>query len=447
MTTKNANIKVHHLTRVEGHGNIVVDVREGKIETCEWRVPEAPRFFEAMVRGRHYTEVARITSRICGICSVGHSLASVKATEAALGIKISPQTEKLRRILKHAENFDSHVLHVAFLVAPDLLGAPSVFPLIATHPDIIKKAIILKKVGSDWAGLLSGRSTHPTKVVPGGFASLPGDAYTPAQAEEILKTIKQTILDSVPTVMDIYEVLKSVAGNIPDFTRETEYVGLVDDVEFGLYDGKIGCLMPDGKKELIDVADYKKVTNEWVSPLSTAKYTRHNMDSYMAGSLARVNLNSEQLHPEAKKIVEDLGFKTPCFNPYMNSICQFIEAVHSAYTSVGLIDELLSGGIKDEKPIKPATLSGKGVSAVDVPRGILFHEYEYKDGFCTGGNCIIPTNQNHANIQKDFEKLVPEMLAADKTEAEMELGLEMLVRAYDPCISCSTHYLDIEFKR
>ena len=447
MTTKNANIKVHHLTRVEGHGNIVVDVKEGKIETCEWRVPEAPRFFEAMVRGRHYTEVARITSRICGICSVGHSLASVKATEDALGIKISPQTDKLRRILKHAENFDSHVLHVAFLVAPDLLGAPSVFPLIATHPDVIKKAIILKKVGSDWAGLLSGRSTHPTKVVPGGFASLPGEAYTAAQAEEVLKQIKQTILDAVPTVVDIYEVLKSVAGNIPDFTRETEYVGLVDDVEFGLYDGKIGCLMPDGTKELIDAADYKKVTNEWVSPLSTAKYAKHNMDSYMAGSLARVNLNSEQLHPEARKIVEDLGFKAPCFNPYMNSICQFIEAVHSAYTSVGLIDELLSEGIKDEKPVEPAALSGKGVSAVDVPRGILFHEYEYKDGFCTSGNCIIPTNQNHANIQKDFEKLVPEMLEADKTEAEMELGLEMLVRAYDPCISCSTHYLDIEFKR
>jgi coenzyme F420-reducing hydrogenase alpha subunit len=138
---KNIKIDVHHVTRVEGHGNIVVNVANGAVETCEWRVPEAPRFFEAMVRGRHYTEVARIVSRICGICSVGHSLASVKATEAALGIEVSEQTKQLRRLAKHAENIDSHVVHVLFLVAPDLLGAPSVFPLVPTHGDVVRRAL------------------------------------------------------------------------------------------------------------------------------------------------------------------------------------------------------------------------------------------------------------------------------------------------------------------
>ena len=144
---KNANINVHHLTRVEGHGNIVVNVQDGTVEKCEWQVPEAPRFFDAMVRGRHYSEVARITSRICGICSVGHTLASLKASECALGIQVSEQTDLLRRILKHAENFDSHVLHVYFLVAPDLLGVPSVFPLVPTHGDVVKRALRMKRLG------------------------------------------------------------------------------------------------------------------------------------------------------------------------------------------------------------------------------------------------------------------------------------------------------------
>ena len=155
---KDINIDVHHLTRVEGHGNIVVNVKNGTIEKCEWQVPEAPRFFEAMVRGRHYTEVQRITSRICGICSIGHTLAAVKAVEDACGIQITKQTEKLRRIIKHAENFDSHVLHIGVLVAPDLLGAPSVFPLVETHGEVVKIVLRLKRLGHEWGSLLAGRS-------------------------------------------------------------------------------------------------------------------------------------------------------------------------------------------------------------------------------------------------------------------------------------------------
>jgi len=444
---RNVNISVHHITRVEGHGNIVVNVKNGTIEKCEWQVPEAPRFFEAMVRGRHYSEVARITSRICGICSVGHTLASLKASEAALGIEVSEQTVLLRRILKHAENFDSHILHVYFLVAPDLVGAPSVFPLAATHTEVVKRALRMKRLGHEWGSCIGGRTTHPTRAVVGGFSSLPGAAPTVRQGEKNLVELKQKLLAAVPDAVETYKLLLSLAGNIPSFTRPTEYVGLVDDYEYGLYDGKIGCLLPDGKRELVEVSDYRTVTNEYVVDRSTAKYAKHRLDSYMAGALARININYNRLHPEARKLAEGLGFKTPCFNPYMNSVAQFIEAVHSVYTSVELIDRVLTKGLKDETPVKPAKFA-RGAGAAEVPRGILFHEYEYdSDGFCTMGNCIIPTNQNHGNIQKDFEKLVPEMLAANRPEPEMELGLEMLVRAYDPCISCSTHYLDVTFKR
>lgn len=437
--TVNANIHVHHLTRVEGHGNIVVNVKNGKVEKCEWQVPEAPRFFEAMVRGRHYSEVARITSRICGICSVGHTLASVKATENALGIKVSEQSWKLRELIKHAENFDSHILHVYMLVAPDLLGAPSVFPLVATHGEVIARALRLKRLGHEWGSLLGGRTTHPTTIVPGGFASVP-------KLKEV-KELKAKLLAAVPDLVATLETVKALAPKIPAFDRPTEYIALSSDKNYGLYDGKIQSILPDGKKERYEVADYKKVTNEFVVPQSTAKYTKHKMGSYAVGALARVNNNFEMLHPEAKKVAQTLGFKPIVSNPYFNTVAQVIEIVESFHDSLRIIDELLATGIQDEPLVKPTKYSA-GAGATEVPRGILFHEYSYdKDGMCLGGNCIIPTNQNHANIQLDFEKLVPALITKNTSEKDMELALEMLVRSYDPCISCSTHMLDVAFVR
>jgi coenzyme F420-reducing hydrogenase alpha subunit len=436
--SKTINIAVHHLTRVEGHGNIAVNVNSGKIEKCEWQVPEAPRFFEAMVRGRHYTEVARITSRICGICSVGHTLASLKATESALGIKISEQTLKLRKLLKEAENFDSHVLHVYFLAAPDLLGAPSVFPLVATHGPVVARALRLKRAAHEWGSLIGGRTTHPTKAVPGGFSALPTVAE--------LKALREKLLSLVPDLTATLETVKALAGAIPAFDRPTEYMALHDKSGYALYAGDtVQTVLPDGNKATYPVADYRKCTNEYMVPASTAKYTKNRIESYAAGALARFNNNYDQLRPEAKKVAADLGLKPIATNPYLNTVAQVVEIVHSYYESLALIDELIKTGIKDEPLAKPTKFS-KGAGAVEVPRGILFHEYEYdKDGMCVAGNCIIPTNQNHANIQQDFNKLVPELLGQGADEKKMELRLEMLVRAYDPCISCSTHFLDVKF--
>ncbi len=437
--TVNAHIHVHHLTRVEGHGNIVVNVNNGKVEKCEWQVPEAPRFFEAMVRGRHYSEVARITSRICGICSVGHTLASVKASETALGITVTPQTIKLRELLKHAENFDSHVLHVYMLVAPDLLGAPSVFPLVKTHGDVVARALRLKRAAHEWGSLIGGRTTHPTTPVPGGFASVPTHAE--------LKALKEKLLSLAPDLTATLETVLALAPNIPAFDRKTEYIALSNDQNYGLYDGVVQSTLPDGMKQRYPVADYRKVTNEYVVPQSTAKYAKNKLPSYAAGALARFNNNFERLTPEAKGVAAKLGMKPVCGNPYLNTAAQVVEIVESFYDSLRIIDELLTTGVKHEELVKP-TKFATGAGATEVPRGILFHEYTYdQDGMCTAGNCIIPTNQNHANIQGDFDKLVPELIAKNATEKQMELALEMLVRAYDPCISCSTHYLDVTFVR
>ncbi len=432
--SKSFNVNVEHVTRVEGHGNIVLNVKKGKIEKIQWQVPEAPRFFEAMLRGRQYTELRSITSRICGICSIGHSLASLKATENALNVNISKQTKLLRHLAINAENMQSHILHVGYLAAPDLFGVDSVIPLVGTeHTDALLKIIKLHRLSNKMSDLICGRTVHPIRLVVGGFSAVP--------TEKQLINLKKNLADSIETTKDVAEVILSVADNIPDFTRETEYIGLSSEDEYAFYDGSITSTDTGVHS---DNNDYKSIMNEFVVPQSTAKYAKHARDSYMVGALARFNLNSKQLHPLAKEIANMFGLKPISYNPFMNTIAQVIEFVHNIEDSIKIIDQLVEDVIDDtEKPEKINADEGRGVGIVEVPRGILVHDYIIKDKKCLHANCIIPTNQNHANIQKDMEEFAPQII--DKSKKEIELNLEMLVRAYDPCISCSTHYLDVKF--
>lgn len=426
---KNINVNVDHVTRVEGHGNIVVNVKEGKIEECKWEVVEAPRFFEAFVRGRNYLEIAHITSRICGICSIGHTLCSLQATEAAMGVKISEQTRLLRRILIQGENLQSHVLHSYFLAAPDFVGAPSVFPLVQTHPEVVVRALRMKKLANDLCDVFGGRTVHPITPTVNGFTKLP-------EIKDI-KEIRRRLVAAGPDLEATLALFKTL--KIPDFQRETEYISLKSKEEYALYEGVIAST----DAGTTPVANYRNWTNEYLVPQSTAKYTKHVRDSYMVGALARFNNNHDQLPAGAQKAAEELGLKAPCYNPFMNTVVQVVEVVHALDESIRLIDELLDKGLKEEDR-RILLKAGRGVGSVDVPRGILFHDYTYdKNGICVEANCIIPTNQNHANIQKDMEALLPQVL--DRPQEEIRLSLEMLVRAYDPCISCSTHLLKVEF--
>jgi sulfhydrogenase subunit alpha len=426
------DIKVHHVTRIEGHGNIVLRASDGAIEKVEWQVPEAPRFFEAMVRGRSYMDIQTITSRICGICSVTHSLAATKAVEDAMGIKVSQQADKIRVLLHYGEQVESHVLHVGYLVAPDLLGQKSVVPLVASHPDAVKAIIRLHRLGNEWMELLGGRMTHPVSLRPGGLGKLP--------TEEDLRGLKQRIEERIPDLKAVAAVVLSLADKLPAFDRETEYISLVDDGAYTFYHGGIGSTDTD---EVVPVRQFERVVNEYVTPQSTAKWARWHRDSYAVGALARFNLNADGLLPLAKATAQQFGLKKGCCNPYMNSIAQLVETVQVIEHSLQLIDELLTTGIKEEK-LKVKPKAGEGAGGVEAPRGVLFHSYAFdNDGNCTRANLTIPTNQNHANIQKDFEALVPQIL--DRSQDEIRQLMEMLVRSYDPCVSCSTHYLDVKF--
>jgi len=247
--------------------------------------------------------------------------------------------------------------------------------------------------------------------------------------------------ECIPNCSDVAGVVLDNVDKLPNFTRETEYIALMSKDEYALYDGIIGST--DTGNHPVD--DYITIVNEFIVPQSTAKYCKHNRESYMVGALARFNLNSDLLNPSAKDLAKKFVLQPINYNPFMNNIAQLVEFVHSVEDSIELIDVLIDSGLKtDEKPSTFVIKEGRGIGAIEVPRGILFHDYTYnKKGICTKANCVIPTNQNHNNIQKDMEAFAPELL--EKSKEEITLNLEMLVRAYDPCISCSTHYLDVQF--
>ena len=429
------DIELHHVTRVEGHGNIYVNVRNGTIERCEWAISEAPRFFEAMVVGRQWNELHHITSRICGICSIGHTLASLKATEAAMGITISEQDLKLRKLALHAENMQSHILHLGFLVLPDLMDVGSVIPLAASHPEEVKMVLRLHRLANEMSNMICGRTTHPQRLIPGGFSKIP--------TMKELTALRDKLKAAIPDLQAVAELFKSRIHKFPDFVRETEFIALTNPEEYALYDGKIAST----DTGTAPVNEYLIFTNEYIVPHSTAKRSKHARESYMVGALARFNINYEKLSPLAKKTAEMFKLKPVCHNSFMNNIAQLVEVVHNVEDSIKLINELEATGLKSQPEYyKPEVKvkAGRGIGAVEVPRGILFHDYKYNEkGVCVKANCVIPTNQNHGNIELDMKALLPKIL--NKTPKEIELNLEMLVRAYDPCISCSTHCIKVHF--
>jgi coenzyme F420-reducing hydrogenase alpha subunit len=430
MANASVKIDVHHITRVEGHGNIVVDVQNGELKQCDLQIVETPRFIESMLRGRPYGESSHLTSRICGICAVGHATASLRATEKALGVELSEQTVLLRKLNFHGEMLDSHILHTYMLVAPDALGVGSVIPLAKSAPEVVLRALRMKKLAGDLCAALCGRHTHPIAMTVGGFT------HFPSKAE--LQALRQRLADSRKDVEDTVSLFAQL--KLPVFERETEYIALHKDDEYCYIDGEL--VSTDGGKWPVE--QYRSVTNEYLVQHSSAKHTKNQRASYMVGALARFNVSYEQLHPKAKEAARALNMKPKVINPYLNTVAQVVEIVHCVEDAIVLCDKLLKKGVTWEAPAKPARLSGEGIGACDVPRGTLFHNYTIHEGKVTGANCIIPTGQNLANVELDMRALVPTIL--DRTQEQITLALEMLVRAYDPCISCSAHMLDVRFE-
>jgi len=419
------SLDIHHLTRVEGHANIQITVRNGELVDARWAIVETPRFFEVMLKGMSAERVPFLTSRICGICSISHSLASIRAVERAMDIVPPVAAEKTRLLAMHGETLQSHALHLFFLIAPDFAGTSSVLPLMQSHPDLVRAGLQLKELGNEISTVTTGRCTHPVSLVVGGLSKAPD--------KEKLLHLRTMIQERKPALEVACSFFHTLA--IPDFIRETEFISLFNGSTYPAIGGRL--VSSDGVNR--EENDYLLMTNEYTRDFSTSKFTRLSRKSSAAGALARFNNNYYLLHPKARECAESFGLQPVCHNPFMNNVAQLVECVHILEDAETLINQLLESDLSEIKtPYAPK--AGIATGAVEAPRGVLYHHIEIDEqGKVARADCIIPTTQNNGNIHDDLRALVEQSLSEGKNDGEITRLCEMMVRSYDPCISCSVH--------
>jgi coenzyme F420-reducing hydrogenase alpha subunit len=430
MSHRARQLKVSSLARVEGEGALHVIVRDGDVERADLQIYEPPRFFEALLRGRSYTEPPDITARICGICPVAYQTSACTAIEDACGVRVGGGIRELRRLLYCGEWISSHALHIYLLHAPDFLGYPDAIALATDHREIVERGLMLKKAGNAILDLVGGRAIHPINVRIGGFYSAPSRA----QLDELAAQLRPALDAAIATV-------QWVAGlDFPDLELDHELLAVHDPVRYAI-EGGTTLRRSDGSSFEVD-AFSNHVVEEQV-PHSTALHAHLDGGRYLTGPLARYTLNHEQLSPLARGLAADAGLGNECRNPFRSIVVRAIEATYAAEEALRLID-----AYQPPEPsyvaVQPRDGIGHGVS--EAPRGLLYHRYGIgADGLVRSATIVPPTSQNQAAIEDDLRRVVAANLDLD--DEPLTRLCERTIRNYDPCISCSTHFLDLVMDR
>lgn len=428
-------VQVETLTRVEGEGGLTIKLRDDRVEEVRLEIFEPPRLFEALLKGRPLEDVPDITARICGICPVAYQMSSVHALESALGIQITPELRRLRRLLYCGEWIESHALHVYLLNAPDFLGYHSGLEMAESFPDEVNRGLRMKKHGNQLLEVLGGRAIHPINVCVGGF-------YRAPRREDLQKLIPdfQWCLEAaVATTRWVAQF------EFPQFDCDYQLVTLAHEDEYPMNEGRITT----SDAESIAVADYETEFEERHVEHSTALHSVRTASgsTYLVGPLARVGLNWRQLSPTARalaeEVAEQLQFTWPSGNPFHSIVARGVELVHAYEEALEIL--------RDYRPPRPAKIeydyrAGEGCAATEAPRGTLYHRYQVDaDGRVTFAKIVPPTSQNQPQIETDLRQWLPQALTDD--DAETARQCENLVRCYDPCISCSTHFMKVDIQR
>lgn len=419
-------IQVGYIARVEGQGSLEIKVASGNIEELRFGIFEPPKFFEAFLIGRHCSEAHELTSRICGICPVPHQITALRAVENAVGVRVSDQTRDLRKLMNYGSHIQSHILNLYFLAAPDYLGYESLFAMVKDHLGIIKRALKLKKLGNDLVELIGGRAIHPVSAVLNGFTCIPG--------KEGMGLMRKRLLDAKQDACDTVRFVSSL--NIPEFVRKSEHVALSSSGEFAINEGLL--VSTEGLRD--EEENYRDHFKESQVDYSWSKHSEVvGRSSFLVGPLARVNLNFDRLSHDARKLAKEIGFGVPSFNPFMSHMARALEVVNAIDDCVEIIDRVPLREEDGSYEIR----SGRGCAVTEAPRGVLYHSYEIgEDGVIRKADIVTPTAENARNIENDLRQLVPAI--ANLSDEEATLRCEMLVRAYDPCISCSVHYVNLD---
>jgi sulfhydrogenase subunit alpha len=429
MTSK--NIKVKYLARVEGEGALNIQVKDDAVTRVQLKIFEPPRFFEAFLRGRNFTEAPDITCRICGICPVAYQMSSVHAMERALGLTVVPEPiRSLRRLLYCGEWIESHGLHVFMLHAPDFLGYQDAIQMAQDHPDMVKMGLQLKKVGNDIVTLLGGREIHPINVRVGGFYKAPSKRDLAPLAER-LKWARDAAREAVSWVGGF---------EFPDFQRDYEFVSLRHEQEYPFNEGRV----VSNKGLDIDVMDYEEYFVEEQVPYSHALQSNiKGRGSYFAGPLARYNLNFDLLTPLAQEAAREAGLGPVCRNPFQSIIVRAVEILYAMEEALRII-EAYEKPERPAVPVEPRAVTAYGAS--EAPRGLLYHRYRLDDnGVILEAKIVPPTSQNQGTVEEDLRQFVAPRV--NLPEDQLTWHCEQMVRNYDPCISCATHFLKVKVER
>ncbi|MHA1258199.1 MAG: Ni/Fe hydrogenase subunit alpha [Candidatus Heimdallarchaeaceae archaeon] len=421
MTEKAVTVDV--LARVEGDGGIQVYTKNNKVEKVLVNIFEGPRMIEALVRGKTIDENISLVARICAICTVSHRYASIKAIEKALKVEVPKKVELLRHLLHYAEYIESHVLHVYYLALPDFFKQPSAIALLPTHTETVLEAVELKKYGTELMKLLHGRKIHGENAQIGGFGRIPTDEELDYFAEKAIE-----YKEKISKFIDVFGTLE-----IPDYCeRETIFMCCnPGNGKFG-FEGET-ILLSTGEE--YPVEEYKKLTNERVVPHSYAKRSSYKGKPFTVGALARLLLIGDRLTGEAKEKFEKYYTDKWKVNPLYNNMAQLIETLWCFEQIPELIKEIKN--LPDAEIVEVKTKKGKATAAVEAPRGILYHTYEIEGGKMTNADIITPTAQFLDDVEAFIWTAAEKLLKENHPDTELQL--EMIARAYDPCISCSCH--------
>jgi sulfhydrogenase subunit alpha len=417
-------IQVDYLARVEGEGALKIQFDGERATAVELRIFEPPRFFEGFLEGRSALETPDVTARICGICPVAYQMSACHAVESALGLVLPDPLRQLRRLLYSGEWIESHVLHMFMLHLPDFLGKQSALDVAKEHAAEVKLGLRIKKAGNAIVNTLGGREIHPINVKIGGFYRVPTQAELEALLPE-LRWAKQAMLQTLTWFSELA---------YPEFERDYEFVALRHPTDYPYSEGRI----VSNKGLDIEVGEYDSHFEEQHLAHSTALHSViRGRGAYFCGPLARFNLNFDKLCQAAREAAQAIDFTPPCKNPFKSLLARAIETVQALDEAIRIIEEY-------REPAQPALdyslKAGSGCGCTEAPRGILYHRYAFDEaGTISQARIVPPTSQNQKTIEEDLMDLAPQLV--HKPHAEATWLAEQAVRNYDPCISCSTHFL------
>ena len=429
MSHRSRELTVSGLARVEGEGALRLTVRDGRVERAELNIYEPPRFFEAFLRGRSYTEPPDITARICGICPVAYQTSACNAIEQACGAVLDPPLAELRRLLYCGEWISSHALHIYFLHAPDFLGYPDAITLAQDHRDIVERGLELKKAGNAILEFLGGRAIHPVNVRVGGFYRVPA----PSELTPLAERLRRALDLAVGTVQ------WAASFDFPELELGHDLLSAHDPGRYPIESGDLrsssGLAFP--------ASEIPEHVTEAQVPHSTALHATLDGHRYLAGPLARYSLNSSYLSPAARKAAADAGLGGECRNPFRSVLVRAVEVVYAIEEALRIIGSY-------QRPDRPAVQvtprAGTGHGVSEAPRGLLYHRYALDaDGLIHAATIIPPTSQNQAAIEDDLRQVAEANQGLG--DAELTSLCERVIRNYDPCISCAAHFLTLTVNR